>query len=394
MSESVPVSIDAVRALVAERQRFDQWLSALEARRAETPVHVYDRVRADYASRRSGVLEQLHDQAPALATLLAELDERASALASQVQAQEDERAEAMLRHAVGEFDDVAWDAVRERVEQALGELQGARDGVEAQRDELRGLLDEARPAPAHGESEPGAVEAAGAAMTPPEDEAGDRPHTDAGGPSTAVAADAASSPSATAHGDVRSEEALRAGPAADAPTDVERWRTAGPERSAGAETDEAVLTSAGDQAPGRAATVTETLAAIDADVVDPVDLGPEGAPRPPMSAVPRFWGSPASAPAPSAGPAGPSDPTGALEGGTTSGIAPDAGAASPPADAFDDLAFLRSVIDPGVGAASSMAPKAPGMGEPQKTLRCTECSTMNLPTEWYCERCGGELASF
>jgi hypothetical protein len=27
-----------------------------------------------------------------------------------------------------------------------------------------------------------------------------------------------------------------------------------------------------------------------------------------------------------------------------------------------------------------------------KTLRCAECSTMNYPTEWYCERCGGELA--
>jgi rRNA maturation endonuclease Nob1 len=30
---------------------------------------------------------------------------------------------------------------------------------------------------------------------------------------------------------------------------------------------------------------------------------------------------------------------------------------------------------------------------PQNTLRCTECGTMNSPTEWYCERCGGELAA-
>ena len=28
-----------------------------------------------------------------------------------------------------------------------------------------------------------------------------------------------------------------------------------------------------------------------------------------------------------------------------------------------------------------------------KTLRCQECGTMNYPTEWYCERCGGELAA-
>jgi hypothetical protein len=28
-----------------------------------------------------------------------------------------------------------------------------------------------------------------------------------------------------------------------------------------------------------------------------------------------------------------------------------------------------------------------------KTLKCAECGTMNYPTEWYCERCGGELAA-
>ena len=28
-----------------------------------------------------------------------------------------------------------------------------------------------------------------------------------------------------------------------------------------------------------------------------------------------------------------------------------------------------------------------------KTLKCAECGTLNYPTEWYCERCGGELAA-
>jgi len=36
-------------------------------------------------------------------------------------------------------------------------------------------------------------------------------------------------------------------------------------------------------------------------------------------------------------------------------------------------------------------------GQPKKaaakTLKCGECGTMNLPTEWYCERCGAELAA-
>jgi hypothetical protein len=32
------------------------------------------------------------------------------------------------------------------------------------------------------------------------------------------------------------------------------------------------------------------------------------------------------------------------------------------------------------------------MAEQPKTLKCNECGTMNYATEWYCERCGGELA--
>jgi uncharacterized paraquat-inducible protein A len=31
--------------------------------------------------------------------------------------------------------------------------------------------------------------------------------------------------------------------------------------------------------------------------------------------------------------------------------------------------------------------------EAAKTLKCAECGAMNYPTEWYCERCGAELAS-
>ena len=32
-------------------------------------------------------------------------------------------------------------------------------------------------------------------------------------------------------------------------------------------------------------------------------------------------------------------------------------------------------------------------GSEGKSLRCLACGTMNIPTEWYCERCGGELAA-
>nr|MBA3889275.1 hypothetical protein [Gemmatimonadaceae bacterium] len=32
-------------------------------------------------------------------------------------------------------------------------------------------------------------------------------------------------------------------------------------------------------------------------------------------------------------------------------------------------------------------------GKQDKTLKCTDCGSMNYPTEWYCERCGAELSA-
>ena len=80
--------------------------------------------------------------------------------------------------------------------------------------------------------------------------------------------------------------------------------------------------------------------------------------------------------------------------------------------AVDELAFLKSVADepkpaagrrsnPGAAPQASRAVEtapapapagkagAPGVA---KTLKCAECGTLNRPTEWYCERCGAELA--
>jgi hypothetical protein len=76
----------------------------------------------------------------------------------------------------------------------------------------------------------------------------------------------------------------------------------------------------------------------------------------------------------------------------------------------DELAFLKSVSDeeprparrpsnPGM-AAPTMTTSAPpqtsapavGKATVAKTLKCGECGTLNRPTEWYCERCGAELA--
>ena len=90
----------------------------------------------------------------------------------------------------------------------------------------------------------------------------------------------------------------------------------------------------------------------------------------------------------------------------------------PAAAPVDEMAFLKSVSDdeparpigrrssnPGMPAitttatpssAPSAAAASGGGGKAAsgvaKTLKCGECGTLNRPTEWYCERCGAELA--
>jgi septal ring factor EnvC (AmiA/AmiB activator) len=78
-----------------------------------------------------------------------------------------------------------------------------------------------------------------------------------------------------------------------------------------------------------------------------------------------------------------------------------------PAAPADELAFLKSVApdavrpvgrrisNPGmVTPAPAVQTAVPSVGKAgvAKTLKCGECGTLNRPTEWYCERCGAELA--
>lgn len=44
-------------------------------------------------------------------------------------------------------------------------------------------------------------------------------------------------------------------------------------------------------------------------------------------------------------------------------------------------------------AANGFAASMGGTAMQEKTLRCADCGAMNYPTEWYCEKCGGELAA-
>jgi hypothetical protein len=88
---------------------------------------------------------------------------------------------------------------------------------------------------------------------------------------------------------------------------------------------------------------------------------------------------------------------------------------------LDELAFIKSVTDdennvpspkraggaqyqpnsplttplppPAEPPTSLPTPPVDEDAEDPKPLKCRDCGTMNLPTEWYCEQCGAELAA-
>jgi hypothetical protein len=52
-------------------------------------------------------------------------------------------------------------------------------------------------------------------------------------------------------------------------------------------------------------------------------------------------------------------------------------------------------VDVGAAGVSAIDTAGPGKrltAALEKSLRCKECGTMNMPTEWYCEKCGAELS--
>lgn len=415
------MSIEEVRALVAERQRYDDWLAALEAKRADTPLRVFERVHGDYLARRSEVITQLQAHVGGLASLGGDLEQRLSELEGRLAAHEEELAEGMLRNLVGEYDDERWESVRQDVEAKIATLGEERSVLVAEVDDVRSLLSSARVGPELVAEEPAA---------PVESTVDESPVL---APTPAVNIAVSATPlvvPALEGSDVAVEEPTA--PSIAGTTDgfmIETVDVAAPDAyavgnpmvtpAAGTESsvsDDALLDidlqAMVDNPVPTGASHEEVLADV-AALFDTSSITAVPAPTPMESSrSPIDQAELDDALAMFGEATGPADaqfvqslqgiqPEHESRGDLTNTAAPAAPAANDP---FDDLAFLRSVIDQGgAGEAapmtsadtrSGLTSSAPVSGEPQKTLRCTECGTMNLPTEWYCERCGGELAAF
>ncbi|MEO7216944.1 MAG: hypothetical protein ABI026_02005 [Gemmatimonadaceae bacterium] len=133
-------AMSALHALLDERQRYQGWLTTLESRRNSTPPHVYDRVQKDYAGRLDGVMQSLAERASQLAGTIESMTAELAALRQHESDRTDERHEAELRAAVGEFTPEDWDRRRTEADADLGRIASERHSLQAELEELQRIV--------------------------------------------------------------------------------------------------------------------------------------------------------------------------------------------------------------------------------------------------------------
>jgi TolA-binding protein len=276
MAEKEPVSLDALNGLLKERQRYEEWLNALEQKRSNTSESVFTRVQADYQTRLREVSSKLAERASELRESIDTLTTRLEEISRQEQQQREARQEAELRAAVGEYTDKQWKEIGGAWDKELARLVKEKNALDSQLTELNRIF----------------------ALSMKEKQA------------------------------------------------------------------EAILNRTGSEDGAR--TPISPVVARPA-IPEPPTLNP---PSRVEQAIPPRAQAPTSSTTPNRTP-------------------------------FDEFPVLR----PGTGSPPSTTavatppsvPKSGGAHDPRseqhKTLKCPECGAANYPTEWYCERCGGELAT-
>lgn len=351
--------------LLQDRAQFVSWLTRLNSGGdAQVPEAVRSRVRSDYERRLEAVLEELRGHTNTLDEQVAGLTARHRELTAREAEQKEQLSEAEVRHMVGEYDEVKWDGIQSELMKVINGIRGELSTTAGEIARLTDVLNTIR-TPILQET------------TPPEPEPEPVPEPVAPPPLPSFGNQAPRPLNNSGPRAAVIPEAPRPEPVAPPPAPVEPVRPA-----ASASTPSAT------EIPFRPA-----------------------APRPP-------------APKPPAPP-----PRKEEVPGRTLWF-PSGGKQEPQGEGkLDELAFLKSVTGEAAPVAPAPAPppmpKRPSGGfkptlEPapppapveearpasspvqdsvkdrqsgQKTLKCAECGTLNRPTEWYCERCGAELAA-
>lgn len=342
MSRKGSKSQVAAERLLEERRQYEMWIAKLgEPGPSPMPPHVVDRVRADYRSRLEDVTRQLARYGRELEASLAELELRRSEMLTQRSLREEALAEVRLRHTVGEFDDAQYAELSADHTAQIAQLAEDLESTERDIARLQEVLQlvsvpvpEPEPLPPSVLPEPPRPRTSGAVRAPEI-------------PAPVIPA-RRSGPFA-APGYPPSTEGGR--PRSDALDELEFIRS--------------VAEPGGAEPPPEPA--AEPVAAAPA----PAEAAPAPAPEEPRAE--------ADATEPAAEDAL-GRPVQHMRLGDGEG---QSGAAEAPGH------LASRGAEPGAAA-----PRRSDGEPPAKTLRCTECGTDNLPTEWYCEKCGAELSAF
>lgn len=317
MSEPKSHNLAEIEGLLASRQQLMGWLERLDDAGSRAPEAVRAKVRSDYQGRLALVVTQLSTHGDLIGSTLDGLRAQVRQLRQLRLEEREVRAEAELRHSVGEYSDDEWQLVElessGKIEELDQELE--RLGGEAQRlEEVQALI--------------------GKEERKQEDREAPEPEPE---------------PAAT-----REPEVVQLPAAAPLVSRFPSYQLEEPQPALALHRDE-----------------------------EPEAIVPQPRPEAPRF-VPRGGGPKQRESGPARTPPTPSHAPHAANGPQ------------------DELAFLRSVtLDPAstrltpqnTGAPPTLDREERPSGALPKTLKCAECGSLNRPTEWYCERCGAELAA-
>lgn len=389
--------LETLEALIAEKRKQETFLAKLEERRAGTPEHVFNRLRDEYLTKQMDAQVRAATEAETLLEGLEEDDAAVAEVEAKLAVLIEERVEMQLRADVEDWEPKEAQKKLTAMTAAISMAEKERDARKSVAERTRALLTEARGG-AQAAGQP--LSAGGSAEKPPM-----RPTTAAmaGGPNFDELAflnsvvGRASTP-ATAipretKADVPATE-IKESPSAPKPV-PEAPRIKTPSAPAAAVSESVAGAVPASPAPAPAPRVSNTPA-VPAAPVPPAQPSLElespkampavsSAPADSPAAAPAAAASQTAAqPAPSVEPVVEKSPeTAAAKSSTKVPEAPSAKPAAPSDDADEESDEPPSIL----------GRPTPRTSQAIKTLKCAECGSMNYPTEWYCERCGGELAA-
>jgi hypothetical protein len=146
-------STAVIERLLEQRRQYEAWIARLSAAEDSTPLHVRERVKADYEARLEAVLEELKAHAESARQTIEQRQHFRLELKKKERLAAERLAETELRHAVGEYDDAAWGQVHKDAQAELVTLREELQVVEADIEKLQELDTLVRGGPKAGSGE-------------------------------------------------------------------------------------------------------------------------------------------------------------------------------------------------------------------------------------------------